>query len=65
VDIFFEPLALPDGRVLPLRAPVARLEPRDSAGHESTVEAEDTVGDIFVPVLHPMADLPSRVRISC
>jgi hypothetical protein len=49
VDIFFEPLGLPDGSVLPLRAPVARLEPRDSAGHESTVEAEDTVGDIFVP----------------
>jgi hypothetical protein len=49
VDIFFEPLALPDGRVLPLRASVARLEPRDSSGHESTVEAEDTVGDIFVP----------------
>jgi len=49
VDIFFEPLALPDGRVLPLRAPTTRLEPRVSSGHETTVEAEDTVGDIFVP----------------
>lgn len=49
VDIYYEPLALPDGRTLPLRAPVARLEPRVSAGHESTVGAEDTVGDIFVP----------------
>jgi hypothetical protein len=49
VDIFFEPLALPDGRTLPLHAPVGRLEPRRSSGHESTVEAEDTVGDIFVP----------------
>jgi len=49
VDIYYEPLALPDGRSLPLRAPVARLEPRVSAGHESTVGAEDTVGDIFVP----------------
>ncbi len=49
VDIFFEPLALPDGRVLPLRTPVARLTPNVSAGHESTVGAEDTVGDIFVP----------------
>ncbi len=49
VDIYFEPLALPDGRMLPLRAPVARLAPNVSTGHESTVEAEDTVGDIFVP----------------
>jgi hypothetical protein len=49
VDIFFEPLVLPDGRTLPLRAAVARLSPRDTAGHESTVEFEDTVGDIFVP----------------
>ena len=49
VDIYYEPLALPDGRMLPLRAPVARLEPRVSNGHESTVEAEDAVGDIFVP----------------
>lgn len=49
VDIFFEPLTLPDGRQLPLRAPVGRLEPRVSAGHGSTVAAEDTVGDIFVP----------------
>jgi hypothetical protein len=49
VDIFFEPLTLPDGRVLPLRAPAARLEPSVSSGHETTVEAEDTVGDIFVP----------------
>jgi hypothetical protein len=49
VDIFFEPLPLPDGRVLPLRAPVARLAPSVSSGHESTVGAEDTVGDIVVP----------------
>jgi hypothetical protein len=49
VDIFFEPLALPDGRRLPLRAPVARLAPNVTAGHESTVAAEDTAGDIVVP----------------
>jgi hypothetical protein len=49
VDIFFEPLALGDGRLLPLRTPVARLAPTVSAGHASTVEAEDTAGDIFVP----------------
>ena len=34
---------------MPLRAPVARLSPSVSAGHDSTVGAEDTVGDIFVP----------------
>jgi hypothetical protein len=49
VDIFFEPLALADGRSLPLRTPVARLSPNVTAGHESTVAAEDTAGDIFVP----------------
>jgi hypothetical protein len=49
VDIYFEPLKLADGRMLPLRTPVARLSPNVSAGHESTVAAEDTAGDIFVP----------------
>ena len=49
VDIFFEPLTLSDGRTLPLRAPISRLTPEVSSGHESTVGAEDTVGDIFVP----------------
>jgi hypothetical protein len=49
VDIFFEPLKLPDGRTIPLRTPIARLTPHTSSGHESTVAAEDTVGDIFVP----------------
>jgi hypothetical protein len=49
VDIFFEPLQLPDGRLVPLRAPIARLAPHVSSGHQSTVAAEDTVGDIVVP----------------
>jgi hypothetical protein len=49
VDIFFEPLTLPDGRTLPLRTPIERLAPNVSSGHDSTVEAEDTAGDIFVP----------------
>lgn len=76
VDIYFEPLALPDGRMLPLRTPVARLAPRVSSGHESTVEAEDTMGDIFVPyyglwqifrkgknfVLGPGSELPARTQ---
>lgn len=49
VDIYFEPLKLPDGRMLPLRTPIGRLAPNVSSGHETTVEAEDTAGDIFVP----------------
>jgi hypothetical protein len=49
VDIFFEPLVLSDGRTLPLRAPVARLEPHVSAGHESTVGWEDTIEDQVIP----------------
>ncbi len=76
VDIYFEPLQLPDGRMLPLRAPVARLAPHVTAGHESTVEAEDTAGEIFVPyyalwqifrkgknfVLGPGSELPARTQ---
>ncbi|MEO6834977.1 MAG: hypothetical protein ABI231_03605 [Candidatus Tumulicola sp.] len=49
VDVFFEPLDLPDGRVLPLRAPIARLAPHDSTGHESTVALEDTIEDQVIP----------------
>jgi hypothetical protein len=49
VDIFFEPLQLPDGRTVPLRAPIARLAPHDSSGHESTVELEDTIEDEVIP----------------
>jgi hypothetical protein len=49
VDVFFEPLALTGGRMLPLRAPVSRLEPQVSAGHQSTVAAEDTIEDQVIP----------------
>ncbi len=49
IDVFFEPMTLPDGRTLPLRAPVGRLEPHISAGHESTVEWEDTIEDQVIP----------------
>ncbi|MBV8489483.1 MAG: hypothetical protein JO199_03060 [Candidatus Eremiobacteraeota bacterium] len=49
VDIYFEPLALSDGRSLPVRAPEARLAPRDSAGHESTVALEDLIEDAVIP----------------
>ncbi len=76
VDIFFEPLPLADGRMLPIRAQATRLAPHVSGGHESTVAAEDTVGDIFVPyygfyqifrkgknfVLPAGADIPARTE---
>jgi hypothetical protein len=50
VDIAFLPLHLPDGQVLPLRAPTAHLAPWDTVGHESTVGVEEGVSDIFLPV---------------
>lgn len=76
VDVFFEPMVLPDGRSLPLRAPVARLEPHVSSGHESTVEWEDTIEDQVIPyhflyhifrkgknfVLKPGSELPARTE---
>ena len=64
VDIFFEPMTLPDGRALPLRAPVARLEPHVSAGHESTVEWEDTIEDQVIPY-HFCITSSGRARTSC
>ncbi|MDE2481144.1 MAG: hypothetical protein KGN02_03010 [bacterium] len=51
VDIYFEAMRLPDGRELPLRAPSSHLSVNTSAGHESTVGVENTVGDIFAPTL--------------
>lgn len=49
IDIFVEPLKLPDGRAIPLGVAATRLRPRDTAGHESTVAVEDTIEDIVVP----------------
>jgi hypothetical protein len=51
VDIFVRPMQLPDGRVVPLRAPASHLNVNVSAGHESTVDVENTVGDIYAPTL--------------
>ena len=51
VDIYFRPLALPDGRVIPLHAPASHLNVNVSAGHESTVGVEDTIGDIWAPTM--------------
>jgi hypothetical protein len=76
VDVYFEPLALPDGRSVPLRAPIARLAPHDSAGHESTVALEDTIEDQVIPfhwlyhilrkgknfVLQPGSEIPARTE---
>ncbi|MEO9262682.1 MAG: hypothetical protein ABI282_01185 [Candidatus Baltobacteraceae bacterium] len=49
VDVYFRALHLPGGRVLPLRAPTSHLTVNVTAGHESTVGAEDTVEDIVIP----------------
>jgi len=51
VDIYFRPLALPDGSLIPLHAPASHLSVHVSAGHESTADVENTVGDIFAPTL--------------
>jgi len=48
-DIYFEPLALPGGKSLPLTTPTSHLYPQMTAGQESTRAATDTVGDIFIP----------------
>jgi hypothetical protein len=76
VDIFFEPLQLPDGRTIPLRAPISRLSPHSTSGHESTVELEDAVEDEVIPyhflyhifrkgknfVLGPGSEIPARTE---
>ncbi len=49
VDIYFEPMKLPDGSVIPLQPPTSRLSVDPSAGHESTAALENTIGDIFLP----------------
>ncbi|MDP9110904.1 MAG: hypothetical protein M3M96_04670 [Candidatus Eremiobacteraeota bacterium] len=49
VDIYFRSLHLPDGRVLPLRAPTSHLTVNVSTGHQTTVGAEDTVADVIIP----------------
>jgi hypothetical protein len=51
VDIFARPMQLPSGQIVPLRAPASHLNVNVTAGHESTTDVEDTVGDIFGPTL--------------
>jgi hypothetical protein len=51
VDIYFRPLTLPDGRVIPLHARLSHLNVNISAGHETTAEAENTIGDEWYPTL--------------
>ncbi|HTZ56265.1 MAG TPA: hypothetical protein VMB20_14525 [Candidatus Acidoferrum sp.] len=51
VDIYFRPLTLPDGRVVPLHARISHLNVNVSAGHESTAEAENTIEDEWYPTL--------------
>ncbi len=49
VQIYFESLTLPGGRVLPLHTPTAHIDPHMTAGQASTRGLTDTVADIFVP----------------
>ncbi len=51
VDIFFRPMRLPDGRVIPMHAPASHLNVNVTAGHASTAGVENTIGDIFAPTL--------------
>jgi hypothetical protein len=51
VDIFARPLQLPDGRQIPLRPPATHLNVNVTAGHNSTSDVENTIGDIFAPTL--------------
>jgi hypothetical protein len=75
IDIFVQPMKLPDGREVPLGVAQTRLRPRDTSGHESTVAIEDTIADIVIPyaglfqifrkgrnfVLHPGAELRAHL----
>lgn len=49
VDIYIEPLTLPNGSSLPLITPTAHIDPHVSAGQASTRGISDTVQDIFIP----------------
>jgi hypothetical protein len=49
VDIYFEPLALANGRTLPLVTPTSHIDPHLTAGQASTQAVTDTVGDILIP----------------
>ena len=51
VDIYFRPLTLPDGRAVPMHARISHLNVNVSSGHESTSEAENTIGDEWYPTL--------------
>ena len=51
VDIYMYPLQLATGAELPLRPPTSHLNVNVSAGHASTADVENTVGDIFTPTL--------------
>ncbi len=51
VDIYFRPLTLSDGRVVPMHARISHLNVNVSAGHETTAEAENTIGDQWYPTL--------------
>jgi hypothetical protein len=51
IDIYVFPLLLASGGELPVRPPTSHLNVNISAGHASTSEVENTVGDIFTPTM--------------
>jgi hypothetical protein len=51
VDIYYQPLQLVDGREIPIRPVRQHLNVNPSAGHQSTVDVENTVGDVFTPTM--------------
>jgi hypothetical protein len=51
VDIYFRPLTLPNGREMPMHARISHLNVNVSAGHQTTAEAENTIGDEWYPTL--------------
>ncbi len=49
LDMYFDALPLATGKRLALTTPSAHIDPRVSAGAQSTRSVTDTVGDIFIP----------------
>jgi hypothetical protein len=49
VDIYFQPLKLRDGKIVPLTTPTAHIDPHVSVGQYNTRATVDTIGDIFIP----------------
>jgi hypothetical protein len=51
VDIYFYPMTTANGGVIPLRPPTGHLSFNVTAGHASTADVENTIGDVYAPTL--------------